>query len=198
MIPDFKTYLRESIWSEMQDRGTGDSIKTEDKVDVDSLSYDELYDYLNNRYKLTDSAYYIEKEHIESDSYGDFLSITIPLFNYIGKDGQENYSFLTLYYTFDKNVYFEDVEDWYTVDKNVNISIVKLSEFEEIYPNFIDDLERKYDLEDVSDSENNPNLFEVVVSPKHETDKMVTHFLNVLDYIIDNVNGNKITKLISK
>ena len=109
MIPDFKTYLRESIWSDMQDRGTRDAIKTEDKIDVDSLSYDELYDYLMNRYKLTDPAYFIEKEHIESDSYGDFLSITIPLFNYTGKDNEDNYSFLSLYYNFDKNVYFEDV-----------------------------------------------------------------------------------------
>ena len=188
----------ESIWSDMQDRGTGDVIKTEDKVDVDSLSYDELYEYLKKRYKLTDPAYYIEVEELDGNSYGDFLSITIPLFNYTGKDDQENYSFLTLYYTFDKSVYFEDVEDWYSVDKNVNISIVKLSEFEEICPNFIDDLERKYDLEDVSDSENNPNLFEVVVSPKHETDRMVTHFIEVLNYIIDNVNGKGITKLITR
>ena len=30
MIPDFKTYIRESIWSDMQDRGTGDVEKKED------------------------------------------------------------------------------------------------------------------------------------------------------------------------
>ena len=30
MIPDFKTYLRESIWSDMQDRGNGEITKKED------------------------------------------------------------------------------------------------------------------------------------------------------------------------
>ena len=29
MIPDFKTYLKESVWSDMEDRGTMDSIKIE-------------------------------------------------------------------------------------------------------------------------------------------------------------------------
>lgn len=29
MIPDFKTYIKESIWSDMEDRGTKDSIKIE-------------------------------------------------------------------------------------------------------------------------------------------------------------------------
>ena len=30
MIPDFKTYINESIWSDMQDRSSGDTIKKED------------------------------------------------------------------------------------------------------------------------------------------------------------------------
>ena len=37
MIPDFKTYLKESIWSDMQDRGTGDLEKTEDLVPVEEM-----------------------------------------------------------------------------------------------------------------------------------------------------------------
>ena len=30
MIPDFKTFIKESIWSDMQDRGAGDAVKKED------------------------------------------------------------------------------------------------------------------------------------------------------------------------
>ena len=32
MIPDFKTFIKESIWSDMQDRSAGDTIRQEDMV----------------------------------------------------------------------------------------------------------------------------------------------------------------------
>ena len=51
MIHDFKTYLKESIWSDMQDRGTGDIDKTEDVFQINNLSPKMMYDYLNERYK---------------------------------------------------------------------------------------------------------------------------------------------------
>lgn len=37
MIPDFKTYLKESIWSDMQDRGTGEIKKKEDESNLSQL-----------------------------------------------------------------------------------------------------------------------------------------------------------------
>ena len=48
MIPDFKTYLRESVWSDMEDRGTGDLEKKEDNID--NLTFEEFYDYLKSHY----------------------------------------------------------------------------------------------------------------------------------------------------
>ena len=53
MIPDFKTYLRESIWSDMQDRGTGDVIKKED--DIDLMDIEDFKAYLKKRYICTKS-----------------------------------------------------------------------------------------------------------------------------------------------
>ena len=41
--------ITESIWSDMQDRGSGDMIKKED--DIDLLDFDQFYEYLNNRYQ---------------------------------------------------------------------------------------------------------------------------------------------------
>ena len=41
--------VNESIWSDMQDRGSGDMIKKED--DIDLLDFDQFYEYLNNRYQ---------------------------------------------------------------------------------------------------------------------------------------------------
>ena len=48
MIPDFKTFIKESIWSDIQDRSSGDTVRKED--DVNLLDRDEFYDYLKNKY----------------------------------------------------------------------------------------------------------------------------------------------------
>ena len=48
MIPDFKTFISESIWSDMQDRSSGDTIRKED--DVNLMSEEDFCDYLNDNY----------------------------------------------------------------------------------------------------------------------------------------------------
>ena len=58
MIPDFKTYIKESIWSDIQDRSSGETVRKED--DIDNLDMDEFYDYLNDHYEPTlESSYKI-------------------------------------------------------------------------------------------------------------------------------------------
>ena len=32
MIPDFKTFIKESIWSDIQDRSMGKTVREEDKI----------------------------------------------------------------------------------------------------------------------------------------------------------------------
>ena len=34
MIPDFKTFIKESIWSDMQDRSSGQEIRKEDDNNI--------------------------------------------------------------------------------------------------------------------------------------------------------------------
>ena len=70
MIPDFKTYLKESVWSDMEDRGTGDSIKIED--DVNLLNAQGFLEYLNDTYEVTDASTYIYKYQDDT--------ISIPIF----------------------------------------------------------------------------------------------------------------------
>ena len=48
MIPDFKTYINESIWSDMQDRSAGDVVRKED--DINLMSGEDFCDYLNDNY----------------------------------------------------------------------------------------------------------------------------------------------------
>ena len=66
--------VKESVWSDMQDRGTGDLAKKED--DVDHLDRNGLYDYLQSHYTLINPRYKI----VNSPS-GD--SIEVPVFHKI-------------------------------------------------------------------------------------------------------------------
>ena len=49
MIPDFKTFIKESIWSDMQDRSAGETVRKED--DIDLLDYEEFFVYLTEHYQ---------------------------------------------------------------------------------------------------------------------------------------------------
>ena len=48
MIPDFKTFIKESIWSDIQDRSMGNTVRKEDSVN--NLDRNDFYDYLKNKY----------------------------------------------------------------------------------------------------------------------------------------------------
>ena len=68
MIPDFKTFIKESIWSDMQDRSSGETTRKED--DINCLDMLGLLDYIQKKYELS-------KEVMTLSS-----SIGIPLFSY--------------------------------------------------------------------------------------------------------------------
>ena len=62
MIPDFKTFIKESIWSDIQDRSSGDTVRKED--DVNLLDRDEFYDYLKNKYNKISHLIYEDPSEI--------------------------------------------------------------------------------------------------------------------------------------
>ena len=59
MIPDFKTYIRESIWSDLQDRSSGEVMRKED--DVNHLNFNDFFEYLTSHYKPNNLDYEIRK-----------------------------------------------------------------------------------------------------------------------------------------
>ena len=65
MIPDFKTFIKESVWGDIRKRGLGDESKEEDLIS-------DIYEYLNACYTVTDK----EKIEYKNDS------ILIPVFYY--------------------------------------------------------------------------------------------------------------------
>ena len=66
MIPDFKTFIRESIWSDIQDRSSGKIGRKEN--DIDLLDIKELCEYLKTIYK-TNSDNDIKVLEIEDDDH---------------------------------------------------------------------------------------------------------------------------------
>lgn len=66
MIPDFKTFIKESIWSDIQDRSMGKTVRKED--DIDLLDINELCEYLKTIYK-TNSDNDINVIEIEGNMY---------------------------------------------------------------------------------------------------------------------------------
>ena len=55
MIPDFKTYLKESIWADIHKRSNGVQIRKEDDY-IDKLDFNEFIQYLDDTYESTDSS----------------------------------------------------------------------------------------------------------------------------------------------
>lgn len=82
MIPDFKTYIGESVWGDMRKRAEGMEKRRED--DIDLMDPDGFYDYLNDHYEVLENTV-IRK-------YDDIHAILVPIvslgtsFHFIGID----------------------------------------------------------------------------------------------------------------
>ena len=73
MIPDFKTFIKESLFGNMANKGRGEVVKKED--DINNLDLHELCDYLNQTYKSTTPGRDITVENFEE--YGECLTICL-------------------------------------------------------------------------------------------------------------------------
>ena len=100
MIPNFKTYINESVWSDIHKRSNGKSTRKED--DIELLDMFGLYEYILANYELTDNrfemTYGTENMAIYVSSYGDeilltykfgevhcFFNLSRPLYNELSK-----------------------------------------------------------------------------------------------------------------
>ena len=88
--------LSESIWSDMQDRSAGDSVRKED--DISLLDNEELYDYIKSKYESripnfnVDMGYYTNKSSNEKNlliqPYGRWKPLMLYVFYNDGKIGE--------------------------------------------------------------------------------------------------------------
>jgi hypothetical protein len=129
MIPDFKTYIKESIWSDIQDRSTGDSIRKEDialKLVIDGVEYTFSRDFMGMGDEYNEStggnwtAFAFNKmpngsHHItgDTDAAGSFSSDKWEL----GDPGDYDVYVLKNYIDYSKEELIEAAIDSYDLDK---------------------------------------------------------------------------------
>ena len=77
MIKKFEEFIRESIWSDVQDRSSGDVVRKED--DIDFYDREQFFEYLNNNYEYIANQTHI-KGAFDIRQYEVLNKIMIPVF----------------------------------------------------------------------------------------------------------------------
>ena len=78
MIPDFKTYINESIWTDIQKRSSGEDIRQEDSID--NLEFGDFFVYLKDHYEvcIPDPQHFFEiGQWLDPNTYMGNISIPI-------------------------------------------------------------------------------------------------------------------------
>ena len=71
-----KKKTNESIWSDIQDRSSGETIRKED--DIDNLEFNEFYDYLKNTYEeLDENQFFVIGKYQTPGT--DIMNISLPI-----------------------------------------------------------------------------------------------------------------------
>ena len=119
MIPDFKTYITESIWSDIQDRSMGKTVRKED--DINLMDIEDFKDYILRTY---------EDNWLSIGGGDDFKSLTLDIFRTQIPNGYYNTG-LKIYYDF--------------LGKNIDIIVCRL--INKIDDNIFEEIKQKYNLE---------------------------------------------------
>lgn len=152
--------LSESIWSDMEDRGTGDIIKKED--DLERLDVNDFCDYLNAKYKKQPKTI-SGSNTIEYDT--ETNQIGIPLFIW----GSSDVFYVALIVDrYAKYIYLS------TNFASTNIPIMDL-------------LRKNYDIT-VAKNPFNDAIKYVEVKPKNKEKVTNSFFVDLIDFILDNAN----------
>jgi hypothetical protein len=80
MIPDFKTYLKESHWSDMNRRSQGITVRKED--DVNLMDDEAFLNYLEDHYEIENNYEDYEGNFMMVED--EFKLIGVPIYSYKG------------------------------------------------------------------------------------------------------------------
>ena len=157
MIPDFKTYLKESVWMDIHKRSTGEAERKEE--DINLLDMNSFHKYLCDRYEKTNDYFRDGYINIFPANY----IINIMLF----ENTEESRVYRVIIWEFNKTPY---------------ITIPRKPLF--IQSDFFKKIEKKYTL--VESGDDLSPLF-TVKSKDGSDDSSNKFFVEVIDFLLDNI-----------
>ena len=167
MIPDFKTYIGESIFGNMSDKGRGETVKKED--DVNHLGEDDFISYLKTKYTISNlSPYYSSSyENVRRNGY------SITLF------GDDHYPSIIVY-----------LDIRFNADKLQSIKINYHDPNKEFRNEVLPQLNDNFDVEDIFDGF---NRYLIIKSKTGEINNKVV--IDIIDFVIDILDNDKSIKV---
>ena len=165
MIPDFNTYIKESVWGDIRKRADGKELRRED--DVDLMDQDRLWDYLrDDLYKTTSSVYDIR---FFTFPY-DYILVPISI-NAMWNSSSVSY------------VGLEGFND--TKGKVVTIDYRSLNRFPD---GVLEKLEEMYSVKHVRETSKKQG--HIQITPKDGSPVTNTFYIEVIDFLLDNIRDD--------
>ena len=156
MIPKFKTYLNESVWSDIRKKSLGQEERIENSID--SMTIQEFYHYWKDRYEIIDKNGSIQELQFINhpvnyqDEYGTPIERT-------HNDGFSFTYTVEMVYNYKKNEIVE-MRLWY------------FSQLIADYPNLRDVLGKEYDIDE-----------DGVITVKYDIIKF-HHYIDIIDKLL--------------
>ena len=166
MIPNFSTYLKESVWGDLRKKSLGQEDRIE--KDVNLMDFKELHDYILDHYDYPDEAYVTFKEPEE------------------GKFGIEAY-IMNLENSPDQDFYIEYTTE-YTEYSKGKPAVVIPDNIPQYLPGIYKKMDAKYDLEEFTNETIFGMSYHISIKPK--TGEVNNRFfLELLDFLSDNTTS---------
>lgn len=170
MIPDFKTYIGESIWADIHKRSNGEQVRKEDSVN--NLDMKEFCDYLKDHYEPTDYFNHDEFDNYWLSKNAIYTNISVPAVATIDKYGV---TYIHLSLQEDNDEYVMSIPRFIPFQKT---DLCKL-------------LKKEFVLTESTEG------FEYIITPKSgHVDKKL--FIEVLDFMIEHGEEPQILTVVMK
>ena len=169
MIPDFKTYIKESLWTDIQHRSAGDTIRRED--DINNLDIEGLGEYILDHYNIDDGNIFYK------DAHGTCIGLSIF---YLKLENDE----LLLEYVYNDN----DKEMIVTTDRGI----------EKYFPDMFYKMKKEYRIYDTETSNGMISLYGISPKDERKVDnKFFLEILDFIIDNFERIHP-KIRKIIDK
>ena len=167
--------LSESIWSDIEDRSSGDVVRKED--DINNLDIDGLYEYLKDTYKLSRFGESFSRNVVKIND--ETISIPI-LMEYTPKHMQQ-----TLYFS----IKYKNDEKYISISPSLK----------NWAPDVYDLLKHHFTFDEVIKRQNEiVGVHYIKIKPKDGSEATNKFYIDLIDFTLENVNDYKLCKLIER